>query len=222
MLRIELLTELRFVIDDTVAPYAWSDLRLTRWLADGEDKFCEQTGYFTDSTTYTLTTQGGVTQYALPSDRIIEVLEVWDGAHKLRQFTQLDRSQYYNATPLPWKHPNAWQVDQQTNYLTLLEPPLDGLVLTLRVHRRAAQRLDHKNGASYDVTAPSIPEQFHLGLVEYGAANAFGDHDRERQDPVKAKDHMDNFADYVRDGKRAFDRLNGASPRITPARQYVV
>lgn len=214
----ELLQELRYVLDDVAGPpFGWSDQRLLRMMADGEDRFCELTGYFTDFTSYSVTTQAGVTSYALPSDRIIEVREVWDGAHRLKQFTQHDRPLYRSPDP-NFKRPNAWQVDQQTSRLDLWEPPLDGIVLSLRVHRRATQRLDTVNLTS----APTIPQQCHLALVEYGAAQALGDHDRERQDPVKAKDHMLNFMSYVADGIRLFDRINGASPRLTPSRQYVV
>jgi hypothetical protein len=95
-----------------------------------------------------------------------------------------------------------------------LENPLGGIVLTLRVQRRAMLRLDKAE-------TPSIPEQCHLGLVEYAAAKAFGDHDRERQDPVKAADHMANFRAYVNDGIRLFDRLNNASPQVKPNPQYL-
>jgi hypothetical protein len=223
MTRVELLEELRYVLDDTAGPpFAWSDQRLLRMMADGEDRFCEETGYFTDNTTYTITTTGGDAHYLLPSDRIIEVLEIWDGAHKLRNFTELDRSQYYNLPAMPWKRPIAWQVDQQTGMISLLELPLDGLVLTLRVHRRAAKRLNSKTGPNYDVVTPSIPQQCHRALVEYAAAEALVDHDRERQDPVKAAIHAERFKDYVRQGRKLFTRINGASMQITPAQQYVV
>jgi hypothetical protein len=222
MTRVELLDELREKLSDTRRPYAWSDTRLLRMMADGEDRFCEETGYFTDNTAYTITTTGGEAHYLLPSDRIIEVLEIWDGAHKLRNFTELDRSQYYNLPAMPWKRPIAWQVDQQTGTISLLELPLDGLVLTLRVHRRAAKRLDHKVGPSYDVASPSIPVQCHLALVEYAAAEALLDHDKELQDPVKSKTHADRFNAYLHQGRKLFTRINGASMQITPAQQYVV
>lgn len=310
MTNTELLAELREAVGDTVAPYAWSDARLMLWLAEGQDKFCERTGYWTDRTTFSVTTV--LDQLDYPIDpRIIEIKSVWDGARRLTKFTETSRpggdAGFSDQAP---SRPQFWQVDGETSVLTLLEPPEAGIVLNLRVHRRSKAPLNRKTatitlagakrtgdvvtvavaGAAYAYTTLSgdasltavatalaavidaasglvatasgqtitiasatatasitasvavtgagatttataaiayasnleIPEQFHLAMVEYAAFKAFGDHDRELQDPVKAADHLANFKGYVRDGRQAYRRLTGEEVTCAPSPLYAV
>lgn len=234
MNRAELLAELRYVVADLVAPHAWSDLRLLHFLSEGQDKFCEQTGYWSDRSTYTITTILNQPDYTL-SDRIIAVRSVWDGVSQLldlsggvsqRSTTSRDffgesyggaayASGEYPANTLP-SRPYRFRTDIETGVLTLLEPPIADVALKLRVHRRSKVALDDPTGQ------PEIPKQFHLALVEYGAYKAFGDHDRELQDPVKAQDHLNNFNWYVKDGKKAYRRLTGEYIDVVPNQLYVV
>jgi len=219
MTRIELVDELRHVVGDRVQPYAWADTRLLNWMAEGQDRFCEKTGYFTDKTNYTIVTEEGVQSYAL-SSRIIQVKSVWDGTRQLSQFIENDRP--VTTTDLSTaQRPLSWQTDQETGMITFYEPMLGGITLTLRVHRKSRLRLNNKTSGQYNAE-PEIPEDCHLGLVEYGAYKALMDHDRESQDPVKAGEHLAAFNDYVRLGKDMFERINGASLRVAPSPQYVV
>lgn len=212
MTRDELLAEFREAADDSVAPYAWGDPRALHMLSEGQDKFCEETGYFTDSSTYEITTVAGVVDYDL-DPRIIEVLEVWDGQRKLGKFSQTDRP--LASTLGEPRLPQHWQADRETGKLTLNEPPLADLVLTLRVQRYSVTPF-YKSGN------PEIPARFHRAMVEYAASKAFNDHDRERQDPVKAADHKANFDDYCADGRKALARREGFQPQVAPNPAYVV
>lgn len=211
MTRDELLTELRSVVDDTLRPYGWSDIRLLYWLSEGQDKFCEQSGFWSDKSSYTVTTVLNQTDYTIPG-RIIAVRSVWDGTRELVDGAK-ESSPVITAEP---QRPLRYRTDQETGVLTLLEPPLAGIVLSLRVHRRSLIRFSVE-GAELE-----IPEEYHLAPVEYAAAKAFGDHDAELQDPVKAGDHMMNFKSYVHDGKRAYRRLTGEYSDVVPNKLYVV
>jgi len=218
--RTELLEELRGVVDDTCSPYAWSDLRLMAWLSEGQDKFCEQSGFWADKNTFSVVTVLGQQDYAI-DPRIIAVRSIWDGARQLidgvgKTFSDADFADNAPQSPVHYR------TDLETGYVTLIEPVLAGVTLNLRVHRRSLVALNHKDAnGDYD-TEPAIPEQFRLSLVEYSAYKAFGDHDRELQDPVKAGDHLQNFKGYVRDGKTAYRRLTGEYTDGVPNSLYVV
>lgn len=211
MTRDELLAELRGVIDDTKAPYAWSNRRLVLWLSEGQDKFCEQSGFWSDKSTYSITTILNQVDYTI-DPRIIAVRSVWDGTRELVDGAK-ELSPVITAEP---QRPLRYRTDLETGVLSLLEPPLAGVVLSLRVHRRSKIRF------SVEGTELEIPEEFHLAPVEYAAHKAFGDHDRELQDPVKANDHLLNFKGYVKDGKKAYRRLTGEYTDVVPSPLYVV
>ena len=233
MTRTELLAELRGVIDDTKAPYAWSDTRLILWLSEGQDKFCEQTGYWLDRTTYSITTILNQADYTL-SDRIISVRSVWDGVNPLLDvsgggvavgsprdfFGETYQGAYYASGEYPAgtlpSRPYRFRTDLETGVISFLEPPLAGIVLKMRVHRRSKVALSAALGQ------PEVPEQFQLALAEYAAFKAFGDHDREMQDPVKAGDHLKNFKAYVKDGARAYRRITGEYSDVVSNPLYVV
>lgn len=216
MTRDQLLAEFRELVDDKAGPpYAWTDLRAFAWMSEGQDEFCKETGFFRDSQSYIITTAAGVQDYPL-DPRIIEVEEVWDGLRRLNKFNQGQRPRVMtpeeNPNQLPWN----WQTDKSTGVLTLFEPPLAGLILNLHVWRKSKRSF-----VTRDLPL-EIFEDFHLAVVEYAAAKAFGDHDRERQDPVKAKDHMANFYAYCARGRKAYVRIMGAPMKVAPNTHYLV
>lgn len=211
MTRDELLAELRAVVDDTIQPYGWSDIRLAFWLSEGQDKFCEQSGFWSDKTTHAITTVLNQTDYAI-DPRIVAIRSIWDGARELVDGAK-ERSPVITSEP---QRPLRYRTDLETEVLSLLEPPISGIVLSLRVHRRSKIRFSVE-GAELE-----IPEEFHLAPVEYAAHKAFGDHDRELQDPVKANDHLLNFKRYVKEGQRAYRRLTGEYTDVVLNQLYVV
>jgi hypothetical protein len=221
MTRTELLEELRFVVDDSIGPRcAWSDTRLMMWLSEGQDKFCEQSGFWVDKTTYSILTVLGQQDYDIDS-RIIAIRSIWDGTRQLidgagKTFSDADFADNAAQSPIHYR------TDLQTEYVTFLEPVAAGITLSLRVHRRSTVALNHKDANGEYDTELQIPEEFHLAVVEYAASKAFGDHDRELQDPVKADDHLQNFEDYVRAGKTAYRRLTGGYVDVVPNPLYVV
>lgn len=220
MIRTELLSEVRVSTNDTIAPYAWTDTRFMAWISEGQDKFCEKTGFWADKSTYTITTVLGQQDYPV-SSRIISVRSIWDGTRPLidgvgKTFSEAD------FADLTTQRPVHYRMDAETESVTFFEPVLAGIVLSLRVHRRSRIALNHRDAGSQFDAEPEIPEQFHLALVEYAAYKAFGDHDRELQDPVKAADHLKNFERYVKDGSKAYRRISGEYSDVVPNPLYVV
>lgn len=214
MRKSDLLTEARTLIGDTVEPYAWSDARLLYWMSEGQDKFCEQTGFWVDSTTYTITTVAGQQVYPIPA-RIITVRSIWDDRRQLEDLSNAGMSTEDFADYDP-QYPMHYELNSETGSITILEPCVDGVVLTIKAHRRSKVALNTTAGTV------EIPEQFQLALPEYAAAKAFSDHDRELQDPVKATDHKKNFKDYVKDGKTAYRRISGEYADVVPNPLYAV
>ena len=220
MTRTELLNEVRASIADTVAPYAWTDTRLMAWLSEGQDKFCERTGFWADKSTYTITTVLNQQDYPV-SSRIISVRSIWDGTRQLidgagKTFSKADFADLTTQSPVHYR------MDAETGSVTFFEPVTAGVILSLSVHRRSRIALNHRDAGSQFDAEPEIPEKFHLAPVEYAAYKAFGDHDRELQDPVKAADHLANFKLYCKDGAKAYRRISGEYSDVVPNTLYVV
>lgn len=221
MTRAEMLAELRETISDDVVTYKWSDARLLGYLAEGQDEFCEQTGYFTDFTSHTITLATDTATYAIP-DRVIEVLDIWDGTRRLGKFQESDRG-FLNTDWDPAQtasntgRPNRWQADRETGSITFDRTPTaaeNGDTLQLRVWRYSADALDDAG------IEPEIPSRFHRACIEWAAYKAMNTHDAEKQDKIKAVDHFRAFNDYVVKGRRARRRYEGVETRVGSSPAY--
>lgn len=206
MTREEMLTELVDVINDSLTDGIWARTTLLGYLAEGQDKFCEQTGYFTDLTNFSITLQTDIAVYAIP-DRVIQILDIWDGAHKLYKVLQ---GEVYSEAIVVGK-PSRWQTDQETGIIKLAPTPTadeDGDTLVLQVWRYSQTDLADSDGE------PEIPSRFQRACIEWAAYKAFMHHDMEAQDPVKAADHKAAFRDYVKDGTLALRRYQNQETRV--------
>lgn len=208
-----MLAELRRLIDDRLSPYFWPDATLLGWLAEGEDTFCDDTGYFRDGTSYSITLEAGTQVYALPSDRIIETLSIWNGYTRL---TQPKTSEEFDAASLDWGTttgvPTMWKQDVDTGSIIFYPTPsdtADAVVLSLRVWRYSLVSLD--DDAS---EAAEVPSRFHRACIEWAAYKALNEHDAETQDPVKAAEHLAMYKDYARRGLAAFRRSHGITTYV--------
>lgn len=221
MTRAEMLQELREVLDDTVAPYGWSNIALFAYLSEGQDKFCEDTGYFIDNTNYTITTVAGTASYAI-DERIIEVLEVWNGGGKLQKFTQAERPVSGNFHISEETQPYAWQADQETGMLTLFPTPQAVITLNLRVWRYPRIPLTELTvvDAVESDTEPTIPKRFRRACVEWAAYKAFMHFDREQYDPNIAAKHKMAYREYVVQGRNARARQEAEAPQVRPSGWY--
>lgn len=146
--RETMLAELRSVIDDIVASrYYWPDSRLLGYLSEGQDKFCEETGYFTDITTHTITLEEGVYRYAVPT-RVIQVMEIYDGRSRLGKLLTDDISSDGDLRRSGFEvvgMPTHWRTDRYTGGIELSHTPTvieDGTALQLQVWRYSTKPLD--------------------------------------------------------------------------------
>lgn len=223
MTRDEMLAELKVALGETSIDPAWGDARLLDMMAEGQDQFCEDTGYFVDQSTSTIcefTSVIGQASYTF-SDRIIHILEVWQDTTRLGKFNQTDKGPQNRlgvATEVPANNqtPYAWQTDRETQKVTIYPTPIAALDYTLRVWRYATTWLAD-TGAE-----PEIPVRFHRAPIMWAAFLALSDHDFEKQDDVKAKEHLAMYQYYVGKGTTAFNRLRGGDTDSEPAFEYVV
>ena len=224
MTRAEMLAELKKVLRESTVDAAWGDTRLLEFLAEGQDRFCADTGYFRDKRTYTLTLVEDQDAYAI-DDRIIKVMSVWDGIRQLGKFRQTDKDPF-NRVGVAVEFPNdsggavqSWQADEETGFVTLYPVPdanNAGDTLTLRVWRNSIEYLADAG------KEPEIPRQYHRGLIEFACFLALMDHDFEIQDEVTAKDHFENYEYYMRKGISSINRLHNAYTTVAPNPSYVV
>jgi len=221
-----MLTELRDLINDSAVDGVWLKSTLLGYLSEGQDKFCEETGYFTDITNYKVTLSEDVVVYEI-TDRAIQVMSIWNGTTRLGRI--LDDSV---DTHREWPEtigataggvPTHWQTDQDTGFIKFTPTPTsdeDGDTLTLHLWRYSRYDLAG-DGATEGVDAePEIPSRFHRACIEWAAYKAFMHHDMEAQDPVKAADHKAAFDDYVIQGKRARRRIQNVETRVGSSPAY--
>jgi len=224
----EALTELKTVLRETTYDAAWGDTLLRSYMAEGQDKFCEGTGFFQDFTEDTITLVEDQTLYAVPT-RAIEVLDIWDGTTRLGKFREEDRG-HITRTWTPTESiqrsgsPLAWQTDRTTGYINFDSAPTAaqaGNTLDVFVWRYSTYDLTNLD-IGEGVPAPiEIPTAFHRSVIEYAAFKALSHHDMEQQDKIKAQDHFAEFKVYLRDGKRAMQRYHGLETRIGTDQSYV-
>lgn len=226
MTRADLLTELKTVLRETTYDAAWGDILLTSYLSEGQDKFCEETGFFIDFLNYTITLVAGTADYAIPA-RAIQVMDIWDGTRRLGKFEERDRAPYIGNTWDPGYtdtatgRPTSWQTDRTTGYITLYPTPTAaeaGTVYKLRVWRysRYALTTNDIDGVTPgdQPAVPEIPERYQRAMVHYAAYMALMHHDLEKQDKVKASDHLAIFNQYVREGRRHMRNHHGETVTI--------
>jgi hypothetical protein len=216
-----LLKELKHVLYESPYDGFWTDAMLYGYMAEGQDRFCADTGYFVDPVNYFLTTVIDQQSYEF-SDRIIKILNVYDAGRPLTRFEEQSKEAWTNPTVMDYEFSGTrlqgFQTDFAPGYVTLWPIPVDVRTLTMRVWRYARKHLC-QDGPS---TETEIPPQFDRAIIEYAAWKAFNHHDQELQDVLKANDHLAAYKQYVADGVQAFSQLRGSETRVAPSPVYVV
>lgn len=210
----EALAELRHVLYESSYDGAWSDILLTSYLSEGQDRFCEDVGLFIDPVSFKITTEAGVDSYKLNS-RIIRVLNARIGNRELTRYDEkhgnVVRGQYGGGGI----EPEFYRTDVAPGYITFASLPQDAYTVHLRVWRYALCPLEESGEFE-------LPYQFRRACIEYAAYKALNHHDMELQDPIKARDHYQIYRDYVARGKDWIHNLLGATYEVVPNQQYVV
>lgn len=214
MTRAEMQAELLEVLNDSTSLGAWTTATLLGYLAEGQDEFCEGTGYFTDLSNLTITLATDTAVYDIP-DRVIEIFNIWDGTRVLGKVASGNIASYDNGDvdlgTAIIDAPVWWQTDQETGVIKLTPTPTsdeNGNTLVIQAWRYSLYDL------ADDGKEPEIPSRFRRACIEWAAYKAFMHHDMETQDPVKAADHLAAFKEYVRKGKRSLRRYQGQEVRV--------
>lgn len=222
----DMLAELRSVIDDTSSSHQfWNDARLLAYLSEGQDQFCEDTGFFRDKSNFTIELEAGVSSYAIP-DRIIQVIDIFDGLLKLGKIlTGTAESVYpdWSVSVETTGRPRYWRTDNDTGMIELSPTPTaaeNGVVYTLLVWRYSLYDLAGFGATGGVAATPELPTTLQRACICWAAYKAFSHHDAESQDPVKAKEHLDDYRYYVYRGKLAFNRLHNIETRVAPNQVY--
>jgi len=219
MNRAGMFAELKEVLNESTTLPAWTEATLLGYLAEGQDKFCEETGFFTDLSNFTITLEAGVAVYAIP-DRVIQIIDIWDGTRKLGKIAT--GSRFPEGDTPTTGDPSHWQTDQETGIIKLYPAPTAdqaAKVLVLQVWRYSlydlAGVLPIPEGEDEAPPAvPEIPARFQRACIEWAAYKAFMHHDMEAQDPVKASEHKVAFMSYVADGRLALQRRQNQEVRV--------
>lgn len=228
MTRAEMLAELQGVVNISASGGLLSDAQLLAYLAEGERKFCEQTGFFTDFYNFQVVTEVGAADYLI-DERIIEIDGLYEAATTrwLGRTTETLRRElaygYSDQFPITLSDDTSdtsyWQADRESGVLTLFPTPTTVRTFKMRVWRYPLVTLDHKTGGSYD-GEPEIHYNFHRAPIEWASFKVLSHHDMEMQDPVKAADHLAIFQQYAREGAAAFRRLTNHEVLLAPDQAY--
>lgn len=180
-----LLAELREdYLDDTVAPYLWSDTQLTRFLNRAQEEACMRQRLLVDVDTSAIcevTLVDAQSEYTLDS-RIVLIEAIRYGTNTIltkRSRAELDRNEPY------WRE-RTGDIDtylQRDLTIRLIPTPTtsdDGNTIYLRVWRMPLA--DMSSGTD----EPEIPAQYHRELIWFALGEAFSLPDEDTQDVRRA------------------------------------
>jgi len=205
MTKAELLAELNLILDGSVSSCGSDALcppaQKTKWLSEGQDKFCEDTGLFVDitNTAFQVTLVVGQRDYIL-DDRIIKVLEVWDDTRFVPPLERPFRSDM-SSLLVGEGAPQAWLCDREPGKITLYPAPTEVKTLQMKVWRYPMTPLTDGE--------PELPSRLQRACVEWAAYKVLLMHDAELRNKAKAVEHLSNYQQYVADGIKYLKRLRG-------------
>jgi len=160
----ELLAMCRTRLRDTSSPQLWEDDLIYTYLNQAERIFAERTHILQDFTSFTVTTIDGIASYALdPSVIAVLVAQIDGEPYPLQRINSSLRTRLSTTTSVPERYTVIGGVPVQF----VLSPPADGVqTLNLGVAVRPSVDIAFE-------TAPTIPAEYHLDLVEYVVQECF-------------------------------------------------
>lgn len=186
MTTAEMLAELREVLADELPSYGFKDKTVLGYLNEGQEKFCEDTGFFTDTSTFTSPTEVGKASYPLDA-RIIRVNDVFVGGRQLLKFSGFRAG----GSAL---EPTLWRTDADSRVLTVWPTP--ETVVSLSIHAWRYPLAEMRGAAG-----PEIPKRMHRACIEWAAFKCYGHHDIELAGTSEALKHKGEYRAYVLEGR---------------------
>lgn len=210
----ELLAETRTELDDKEfdgRDVFWSDTRLVSLLNEGQDVFCEETGFIQDSSSAAATITGvaDTQRYSLhPSIILVRRVEL-DGYPLVPLVYAQQEDPLWDADMIPEYRatsPVRWRSDKDSGKIEFVGTVQAGQEFNLSVWRRSLLQLRINNLYG----KPEIPVRWHSALMEYACWKAQLKHDAETYNPRAAEGHRQEFYRKVSEGKRQWFRQHRA------------
>lgn len=194
----ELIAECRRRLDDTVAPFLWSDAELLAHLNEAEREAALRARLLTDSTTANvavITLVAGQAAYTV-SPLVIEIRRAKvDGQYHTLTHTSpeaLDRKYIDWET----RQGDPAEFFEQSGQIQLVPVPRENGTLRLVVYRYPLTAMvmptdPETPGAK---VAPELPAEFHEQLVPWALHRAYLKRDNDTYDETRSNAHLAEFA----------------------------
>lgn len=187
----ELRTAFRNDVDDTEAPYLWSDSDFERYLNDAEREAARRARLLIDSdtsATSSISVLSGTSSYALDSRVIfIRRAKLSSRTKPLTMANQRDMDEQIPGWESSTGTPTHYITDRRTGYISLYPSPTANATLSLTV-----VRLPLVDMAS-DADVPEINARYHESLLHWVKYKAYLKKDPETLNEQEAKKHLDLF-----------------------------
>lgn len=212
-LRGPLLRDVSGALSTDEEDLLWTDEVLTRYINDGDRRFCERSMILEDATSPEATQivlQADVTSYPLHRSVISVASAVLDGKALRKVSTNVSQGHPPEVVGFSPSHAggyhgvSAYVPDYNVGSFHVLGTPTEaevGKVINLRVVRLplVPLTLDDVNAS------PEIPEQYHLDILEWAAFRALRNHDNDAENMAKASAHSTRFERAVEEAKRTHE-----------------
>lgn len=189
---LDLINLFRREVDDTVAPYLWSDQEIIDYANDAQNEACRRARLLIDSTTpdlcqfnVPLANEGLV----LIDDRTLFVRHARiAGKRSLQRVTMRDLEQkHWNWRDHAPRDPVAFVTDYETGKLLLWPKPDTDVVLQLTVVRLPKVEMNDPQDT------PEIAPRLHRSLRFWMMFRAYSKQDSQANDPKKAAESLQLF-----------------------------
>lgn len=204
--------------------YLWSDEQLVRYINEAENMLARQGLVIRDATTASVvqvTTVESIDQYTLHPSIVAVISAKFDGdPSDLARAGHSAFSTYHQPDPLFWDtaqlstlppgKPLAFSTDEQldkksgktgvVNMRVYPEPSADyaGLILKMRVCRKPLKALTLDDLEA----SPEVPEEYHLGLLDWAAYRALRNVDSDAGAVERADKYKEAFDAMVAQAKK--------------------
>jgi hypothetical protein len=189
---IDLMNLFRREVDDTVAPYLWSDLEVIDFANDAQNEACRRARLIVDSTTpdiCQLSVPRANEGLVLLDERVLFVRHASLAGRRALQRVTIDdlEKKHWNWREYPASIPVAFVTDYDTGKLLLWPKPDTDVVLNLTVVR--LPRAEMNDGQD----RPEIAPRLHRSLRYWMMFRAYSKQDSQANDPKKAADSLALF-----------------------------
>lgn len=179
-------------LDDTSAPYLWSNAALIEYAEDAENEACRRASLLRDATTTAIcriTLVPGTAEYALDA-RVIRIRRVRLAGNvtPLVPVTTAQMDEEHAGWEDETGEPSAYLTDWETGRLRVIPEPTAAGTLELQVVRLPLVALNDMEDT------PEIHARFHRDLRHWIVKRAFSVRDSEREDTKRAAEAEARFA----------------------------